>query len=62
MKKNIGSVDRIVRILLGLGLAGYGLYAQHWIGFVAAIPLGTALLSWCPLYVPIKLNTGAKES
>lgn len=57
MKQNIGSVDRIIRILVGLALIAWGLWAQSWWGAVGLIPLGTALIGWCPGYAPFGIST-----
>jgi hypothetical protein len=57
MTKNVGSVDRIFRIVLGLALIGWGLYAQNWWGAIGVIPLFTALAGWCPVYLPLRINT-----
>lgn len=50
MTKNEGSLDRIVRLALGIGLASWGVLSANWLGLFALIPLGTALVGWCPLY------------
>jgi len=57
MTKNVGSADRIIRIIIGLALIGWGLYAQNWWGAIGAIPLFTALIGWCPVYLPLRLST-----
>lgn len=57
MTKNVGSIDRILRILIGLGLIGWGFYAQNWWGAVGAVPLLTALIGWCPAYLPFGIRT-----
>ena len=57
MKKNMGTLDRALRALVGLALIGWGVSAQNWWGAVGLIPLFTATLSWCPLYVPLGINT-----
>ncbi len=57
MKTNVGGIDRILRIVVGLAVIGWGIYAQNWLGAIGAIPLLTGLLGWCPLYVPLKLST-----
>jgi hypothetical protein len=58
MKTNVGSIDRIVRIVIGLALIGATLAgvigAWGWIGIVA---LGTAAFSVCPLYSVLGMNT-----
>jgi len=57
MTKNIGTVDKILRIVVGLAIIAYGVYAQSWLGIIGIIPLGTALIGWCPLYCPLGVNT-----
>ncbi len=57
MKTNVGGIDRILRILVGLAVIGWGVYANSWLGAIGLIPLVTGLLGWCPLYLPFGLNT-----
>ncbi|NBV82612.1 DUF2892 domain-containing protein [bacterium] len=67
MKKNIGTVDRILRIAFA-GLVG-GLYAKHLIhgnvaialGAFAAVFLLTSLISYCPLYTILGVSTCEKK-
>lgn len=61
MKKNIGSVDRIIRIIVGLAIGAAGIYYQSWWGLVGIVPVVTAFLRFCPLYSPLGLNTGCKK-
>jgi hypothetical protein len=63
MKKNMGSADKIVRILLAL-LAAYLYYAGIVTGtlgivliVVAAVFVLTSLVSFCPLYAIFGINT-----
>jgi hypothetical protein len=67
MKKNMGTVDRVIRILVAVvvvalyftnvisGTLAYVLLA------LSAIFVVTSLLSFCPLYIPLALNTKKKE-
>ncbi|MFH0757550.1 MAG: DUF2892 domain-containing protein [Bacteroidota bacterium] len=57
MKKNIGITDRWIRIVLGLIIVAAGLYFKSWWGLVGLIPLATALISTCPLYLPFGIST-----
>ena len=57
MKKNIGKIDAILRVILGIALLGLGIYLKAWWGLIGLIPLLTVLLKWCPLYVPFKIST-----
>lgn len=68
MKKNMGTVDKVIRILVALVLAG--LYLANVVTgtlgiilFVVAIVFVlTSFISFCPLYVPFGINTGAKKN
>jgi hypothetical protein len=42
MKSNIGNVDRIIRIVIGLGIGALGIAFRSWWGLLALIPLATA--------------------
>lgn len=57
MKTNVGNPDRIVRVLLGIAIVIAGLYFQSWLGLLAIIPLGTALIGFCPLYALFGFST-----
>jgi hypothetical protein len=63
MKKNIGSADRFVRVLLALGIGVLYLTGQISgtlaiiLGFFAVIFLLTSFASFCPLYLPFSLST-----
>ncbi len=60
MKKNVGSADKIIRIILGLIIIAYGIYNQSWLGLVGIVPLFTAFISWCPAYSLIGVSTNKK--
>ncbi|GMU87204.1 MAG: hypothetical protein AMXMBFR48_24450 [Ignavibacteriales bacterium] len=57
MKENVGGIDRIIRLAVGAGLVGWGIYAQNWFGLLGLIPLVGATLKTCPLYLPFGLST-----
>ncbi len=61
MKHNVGSGDKIFRIILGLIIAALGIYYKSWWGTLAIIPFFTAAVSWCPLYLPFGLTTCKTE-
>ncbi|KFE34986.1 YgaP family membrane protein [Thioclava atlantica] len=60
-KRNVGGIDRIVRIVVGLGLIlGYFLNpegAYSWLYWLGVIPLATGLLGTCGLYTLLGINT-----
>ena len=58
MKKNVGGIDRTLRIVLGLvliALAATG--TVGWWGYVGVGPLLTGLVGWCPPYSLLGWNT-----
>ncbi len=57
MKHNVGTADRVLRAVLGLAIGAAGLYYQNWFGLVGLVPLGTAIIGWCPAYLPFGLST-----
>ncbi len=57
MKANVGGIDRALRIIVGLAVIGWGIYAKNWLGAIGVIPLFTGLIGWCPLYLPFGLST-----
>lgn len=61
MQANVGNADRMFRMVLGIVVIAAGLYYQSWWGAIGIIPLGTAFLRWCPLYVPFKFKTNNSE-
>lgn len=48
MKQNVGGIDRILRLVVGLGLIAWGVVAQNWWGAIGIVPLFTAAIGWCP--------------
>ena len=58
MKKNVGGIDRTLRIVLGLVLIGLAVTGTvGWWGYLGLLPLLTGLLGWCPLYPLLGINT-----
>ena len=67
MKKNMGSTDRIIRIVLAVVIAGlyYGGIITGTLGIVllaaAVVFAVTSFVSFCPAYVPFGLSTCSTE-
>jgi len=61
LKTNVGGIDRILRIVVGLALlAGFFLDTDaslRWLYLIGIVPLATGLMSTCPLYSILGLNT-----
>ena len=58
MNTNVGTIDRVLRIIVGLGLISMVFVGPQtpW-GWVGVIPLATALLGWCPAYTLLGIKT-----
>ncbi|PCI40891.1 MAG: hypothetical protein COB46_05745 [Rhodospirillaceae bacterium] len=66
MQKNVGSIDKVLRIIIGLALLAYAILPSFGMmadtgynvyGWVGIVPLGTALLGLCPLYSILGIKT-----
>lgn len=60
MKCNVGSVDRLLRIIIGLVIALLGVVFDSWWGLIGLVFIATGLFKFCPLYVPFKISTDKK--
>ncbi|MCK9336917.1 MAG: DUF2892 domain-containing protein [Arcobacteraceae bacterium] len=61
MTKNIGKVDKIARIVIGVLIILVGIMTGSWLGIIGLIPLATGIMGWCPLYDIFKINTCCKN-
>lgn len=58
MKANVGNLDRVVRIVVGLALLSLTVMGpQTWFGLLGLIPLATATMGFCPLYTLFGFST-----
>lgn len=57
MKKNVGGIDRGIRIVLGIIIIALGVYLKNWLGIIGVILLLTGLFSYCGLYQLLGINT-----
>jgi hypothetical protein len=58
MKSNVGGIDRILRIVLGLVLIGLTLTGTIGVwGWLGLVPLATGAIGWCPPYAIFGWNT-----
>jgi uncharacterized membrane protein HdeD (DUF308 family) len=69
LKKNEGTADRVIRVILGVILIGLGIYFQSAWGMIAMIvliivgliALVTGIIGYCGLYNVLKINTLKKK-
>ena len=60
MEANVGSADRVVRVVVGLALLGRLFVLNgnaRWLGLIGVVPLATAAFRVCPLYRLVGLST-----
>lgn len=58
LKSNVGTFDRVVRAIVGLGLISLVYYGPQTVwGWLGVIPLATAAFGFCPLYSVFGFNT-----
>ncbi|MGA9031097.1 MAG: DUF2892 domain-containing protein [Sulfuricaulis sp.] len=58
MNCNVGGVDRVLRVVVGIGLLSLVFVGPQtaW-GWIGAVPLLTGLLGFCPAYLPFGIKT-----
>ncbi len=60
MNPNVGTVDRVIRVLVGLGLLSLLVILDgnaRWFGLIGLVPLLTAGIRFCPLYTVLGIRT-----
>ena len=58
MTKNVGGIDRILRIVAGLALIAAAATGTVGVwGYIPLVPLATGLMGWCPPYAIFGFNT-----
>lgn len=56
--RNVGGVDRVVRIVAGLGILSLAFIGPKTVwGYIGLAPLATGLIGWCPAYMPFGIKT-----
>ena len=58
MTTNVGTIDRALRIVVGLALIALAFTGTIGVwGYIGVVPLATALLGWCPAYSLLGIKT-----
>lgn len=57
MEKNEGSIDRILRIVVGALLVLGAVMGYGWWMWIGVVPLLTGAVGWCPLYSVLGIRT-----
>jgi hypothetical protein len=61
MKLNVGGIDRILRIVVGLALVAWALMGGPVWAWIGIVPLATGAIGFCPLYPILGMSTCAKK-
>jgi len=59
---NIGTIDRVIRVVIGLAIIVWGDMNENWLGAIGLVPLLTSAIAFCPLYTLLGINTGYKPT
>lgn len=62
MVKNMGSVDRLIRLVLGLIILLVSIGAKSWWALLGIVLIVTALIKSCPLYLPFRISTNKDKT
>lgn len=60
MNTNVGTADRVIRVILGLALLSAIVFLdgkERWFGLIGLVPLLTAAVKFCPLYTVFGIRT-----
>jgi hypothetical protein len=62
MKLNVGGIDRILRIVVGVALIAWAVMGGPVWAWIGIVPLVTGLFKFCPLYTLLGMNTCPLDS
>jgi len=60
MQTNVGSADKVIRVIIGVGLLSLVFILEgnvRWFGLIGIMPILTALMGWCPAYALLGMRT-----
>ena len=58
MTVNEGTIDRVLRVIVGLGLISLVFIGPQTVwGWIGIVPLATGLVGWCPPYALLGIST-----
>jgi len=62
MKPNVGSTDRVIRIVIGLGIAIGGIIFESYWGLIGVVVLVTGVYRFSLIYALLNINTNEEEA
>lgn len=57
MQKNVGGIDKIARIVVGIALIVWAIAGGPVWAWIGILPLATGLLNWCPAYTLLGIRS-----
>jgi hypothetical protein len=66
MSTNVGTIDRVARIVIGLVLIAYAIpfgfpsTGWNWVGWIGVVPIITAAIGYCPAYTVFGFSSCAR--
>ena len=57
MKRNVGTIDKVLRVIVGIVIIAVGLYFKSWWGLIGLLPIATGLAGYCMLYSIFGIST-----
>lgn len=61
MECNVGSIDKLIRIIIGIGIIITGVALKNFTGIIGLIPLITGLTGRCPVYFTLGIGTKKRD-
>ncbi len=64
MLKNVGNIDRRIRIVLGIALLSLIYFIEgpwRWVGLAGLVLIVTAIVRWCPIFATLGLNSNKSK-
>lgn len=68
MNVNVGTIDRVLRIVAGIALLAFALgylfpgTGWNWVGWIGVVPILTAVFGFCPLYMILGMSTCPRKA
>lgn len=57
MKANVGGIDKVIRVVVGLIIIVVGIVYRSWWGVIGVLVLLTGVFNFCALYIPLGIST-----
>jgi hypothetical protein len=57
MKSNVGNIDRVIRLVIGIGIAIGGVIFESYWGLIGVVILATGVFCYCPIYALLGIKT-----